>query len=137
MAYATVLDVGHELGREITDRDEQAQVNRWIARVELLISQRLGPLDRLNPEALRAVVPAVVARKALNPTGKQNERIDDYSYGLSTEAASVDLMLTDLEWEMLTPEEATVDDGAFNIRPGGSVGRMLDTERSLLGGWPW
>lgn len=123
MAYATYLDVAEELGRNLAAGDaETKQIERWISRVEILISRRLGPLERLDQAALKAVIPAVVARKALNPEGKQNERIDDYSYGLVGAAASVDLALTDLEWELLTPEEDTRDDGAFNISPAYSPG---------------
>ena len=140
MAYATHLDVARELGRTITDDDPSVdQINAWIKAVEVLIRKRLGPLDQLDADALAVVIPQVVARRVRNPEGKQNERIDDYSYGLTAEAASVDLMLTPTEWELLTPDDDARDDGAFTISPyGAHHGGVLDTERSLLRGRsPW
>lgn len=140
MAYATHLDVARELGRTITDDDPSVdQINAWIKAVEVLIRKRLGPLDQLDADALAVVIPQVVARRVRNPEGKQNERIDDYSYGLTAEAASVDLMLTPTEWELLTPDDDARDDGAFTISPyGAHGGGVLDTERSLLRGRsPW
>lgn len=140
MAYATHLDVARELGRTITDDDPSVdQINAWIKAVEVLIRKRLGPLDQLDADALAVVIPQVVARRVRNPEGKQNERIDDYSYGLTAEAASVDLMLTPAEWELLTPDNDPWDDGAFTITPyGARGGGVLDTERNILRGRaPW
>ena len=134
MSYVTHIDVARELGRTITEDDPSVdQINAWIKAVEVLIRKRLGPLDRLDAEALSVVIPQVVARRVRNPEGKQNERIDDYSYGLTAEAASVDLMLTPLEWELITPDDNSWDDGAFTISPyGARGGGPLDSERAFL-----
>jgi hypothetical protein len=87
-----------------------------------MIRARIPNLDALMaagaPDAsvVRMIEAAAVARKSLNPGGKINERIDDYSYGLSADAARADLWLTDAEWGLLLPGQGT---GAFTIRPYG------------------
>lgn len=122
MSYANVTDVQIRLGRPITSAAEIAQVTAWLTDVEALIKVRIPDLDQRVAlgqidEAIVALVEAqVVVRKVKNPDGKQNERIDDYSYGLNTDAARGDLFLTDEEWALLLPVSAT---GAFTIRPFG------------------
>lgn len=103
MAYTNVTNVAATLGRPITTREEIAQVNAWITGCELKIRSRLGDLSLLDPDVLAYVIAEAVARRARNPDGKQNERIDDYSYGLTQEAARAEIYLTDDEWAMLTP----------------------------------
>lgn len=108
----TVQDVAAALGREITEPTEMSQVNHWIAKTLAIIQGRLGDLTKLDADVLRLVVADVVARMARNPEGKQNERIDDYSYGLSSVSASGEITLTEQEWQLLTPR---VEAGAFQI----------------------
>ena len=79
----------------------------------------------LSADVVTMVTTNAVVRKALNPTGKQNERIDDYSYGLTEDAARGDLFLTEAEWGLLMPVSAS---GAFSVRPG------FDPDRRC---WPW
>ena len=111
MAYANVTDVAATLGRPITSSDEIAQVNAWIKGCELKIKARLGNLADLDLDILTYVIGEAVARRVRNPEGKQNERIDDYSYGLAQEAARAEIYLTDEEWAMLAPSGST--DGAW------------------------
>jgi|SRR5690625_196910 len=131
MAYANLTDVADRLGRPISDPGEVKQVNAWIGDVEAIIRARIPDLDERiasgvpATEVVTMVVTNAVVRKALNPTGKQNERIDDYSYGLTADAARGDLFLTDAEWELLLPASGT---GAFSVRPG---------FKSDLWWWPW
>lgn len=121
MTYATVADVGTRLGRPITEPAEVAQVNAWLGDVESLILARVPNLVELVDDgrptaATVAMIEAnAVIRKVKNPDGKQNERIDDYSYGLNADAARGDLFLTDAEWALLLPVSAS---GAFSTRPG-------------------
>lgn len=122
MTYATLLDVADELGRSsISDPGEVAQVNAWLRRAEATIKVRVPDLDSriasgaLSTEVVAGVEAAIVARKVLNPEGKQNERIDDYSYGRVEAAATVDLEPTPGEWALLLP--APAKRGAFTIRP--------------------
>ena len=118
MAYATVIDVATTLGRPITDPDEQAQIVNWIAKTERIVSARLGDLDNLDRQILAArcfmtrqiladVISEVVARRARNPDGKRNERIDDYSYTLDAAASAVELTLTADEWARLSQDGST------------------------------
>lgn len=117
--YANLTDVSERLGRPITDPDEVAQVNKWIGDVETLIRSRLPNLEpgiegHPSLEIAEMVVSNAVIRKVKNPDGKQNERIDDYSYGLTEEAARGSLFLTDEEWALLAPASSS---GAFSVSP--------------------
>ena len=131
MAFANLTDVADRLGRPISDPDEVKQVNAWIADVEVIIRSRIPDIDdqigdgALSADVVTMVTTNAVVRKALNPTGKQNERIDDYSYGLTEDAARGDLFLTEAEWGLLMPVSAS---GAFSVRPG------FDPDRRC---WPW
>jgi len=121
VTYANVTDVADELGRPITTAEELAQVNAWLRRTEATIRTRVADLDArvtdgiLDSALVSSIEAAVVARKVLNPEGKQNEKIDDYSYGRTPAAATVDLALTDHEWALLLPQPASPS--AFSTRP--------------------
>lgn len=123
MSYANVTDVQVRLGRPITSSAEIAQVTAWLTDVEALIKVRIPDLDQRVvtgqiDETIVALVEAqVVVRKVKNPDGKQNERIDDYSYGLNADSARGDLFLTAEEWALLLPVSVG---GAFTIRPYGA-----------------
>lgn len=117
--YATVLDVGASLGRVISDTVEMTQINRWIAAAELILRTRLGDLATYDADIVSYVIVEAVCRKARNPDGKRNERIDDYSYGLNEDAARGEIFITDQEWELLTAGRDTRFSGAFTITLGG------------------
>lgn len=134
MAYATVIDVATTLGRPITDQDEQAQILNWISKTERIISARLGNLDNLDRQILADVISEVVARRARNPDGKRNERIDDYSYTLDAAASSVELTLTADEWARLSQDGST--SGAYMplLTPAPWLGGR-DADATPTGGW--
>lgn len=119
--FATTTDISTRLGRPYASADEQLQVQAWIDDLEALILERIpgiitGITDGApSAQTVMAVVCAAVIRKINNPTGKLQERIDDYSYGLTAVAASAELDLTPEEWARLTPAAPS---GAFSIRPG-------------------
>lgn len=123
MTYAGAQDVANELGRPLSSfsAEEILQINGWLRRAEATIRTRIPDLDArvlsgaIAEQTVVDVEAASVARKADNPDGKQNERIDDYSYGRVDDAATVDLVITDAEWILLLPVRAR---GAFTIRPG-------------------
>ena len=122
MGLATIEDVSKRLGREIVEGAEADQVQAWIDDVGAMIlarlptiNERLLPDGDLNPVVVSAVVSNAVIRKIKNPDGKQNERIDDYSYGLTADAARGELFLTEEEWALLAPYSPS--SGAFTIRP--------------------
>lgn len=134
MAYATVIDVATTLGRPITDQDEQNQITNWIAKTERIIAARLGNLDTLDRQILADVISEVVARRARNPDGKRNERIDDYSYTLDAAASSVELTLTADEWARLSQDGST--SGAYMpvLTPAPWLGGH-DADTTQAGGW--
>lgn len=117
--YADLTDVATRLGRT-PEGAEAAQITAWIEDVEGLIAERIPTLADLAADPdyarrLRAIICAVVIRKVDNPTGKLQERIDDYSYGLSADVVRTsDLTLTDAEWARLSPTSAS---GAWSIIP--------------------
>lgn len=74
----------------------------WINAARLKIKNRLGDLDALDQDDLDYVVREAVAAKAENPSGKKDERIDDYSYGLAG-VVSREITITDEWWAMLSP----------------------------------
>lgn len=132
MAVAKVLDVAKTLGRPISDPDEVAQIQVWLDGVELVIETRLGDSGELNLDVVKYVEAESVARRARNPEGKIQERIDDYSAGWSTESARAALYITDDEWSMLDPGGST--GGAYlpimAVNPWRGCGRPRH-------GWPW
>lgn len=134
MAYATVLDVATTLGRPITDQAEQNQITNWISKTERIISARLGNLDALDRQILADVISEVVARRARNPDGKRNERIDDYSYTLDAAASAVELTLTADEWARLSQDGST--SGAYMpvLSPAPWLGGH-DADTTPTGGW--
>lgn len=134
MSYATVIDVATTLGRPITDQDEQNQITNWISKTERIIAARLGNLDDLDRQILADVISEVVARRARNPDGKRNERIDDYSYTLDAAASAVELTLTADEWARLSQDGST--SGAYMpvLTPAPWLGGR-DGDATPAGGW--
>lgn len=123
MSYAVLTDVSSRLGRTVSDAAEISQINTWLDDVEAIIKSRISDLDTRvtagapTEDTVVMVEAQAVVRKVKNPDGKQNERIDDYSYGLNSDASRGELFITDDEWALLLP--ATGTEGAFTIRPRG------------------
>lgn len=129
MVYANVSDVARALDRPVTDADEIARVNAYIGVVERMIERRVGSerFAALEAEDVGYVIGESVARRIEDRGGKRNERIDDYSYGLTEEASRMGLFLTDDEWALILPRELAAD-GAFTITPY-SAGPRVSAER--------
>lgn len=122
MSFANVKDISDRLGRPITDEAEILQVNSWIRDATTIITSRIPDIQErvtagtLSADVVTFVIANAVERKIKNPDGKQNERIDDYSYGLNEESARGSIFIADAEWELLQGARA---EGAFSILPGG------------------
>jgi len=121
MAYASIDDVTVRLGRAVSETAEQDQIDTWIEDAERLILRRFPDLSTriatgtvAEAEVVMVEAQAVV-RKVKNPDGKQNERIEDYSYGLVEAAARGEVFITDDEWALLMPTRDPR--GAFSVRP--------------------
>lgn len=120
MAFTNIAEIGKRLGRVLTDTAEIDQVGSWIGDVESLIRNRIRDIDDriaagdVSADELTRISSNAVIRKVKNPDGKQNERIDDYSYGLVEDAAKGELFLTDDEWASL--EGFSDASGGFTIR---------------------
>ena len=131
MSLVNLADVASRLGRPITDTAETDQVLAWIGDIEAVVRGRIPDLDQRiadgapSAEVAVMVLANAVVRKIKNPDGKQNERIDDYSYGLTEDAARGELFLTDAEWLLLLPAGGS---GAFSVRP------SFEPDR---GAYPW
>lgn len=128
MAYADVDDVAVRLGRAVSDTAEEDQIETWIGDASRLIARRIPDLairiaeGLVTAEDVAMVEAQAVVRKVKNPDGKQNERIDDYSYGLVEDASKAELFITDDEWAILLGT-AHSGSGAFTIRPAGWASR--------------
>lgn len=114
MSVATIDDVATSLGRPALTAEESAQWERWLDNAEMQIRLRLGPVDLLDQEALAFVEAESVILKIRNPDGKQNERIDDYSYGRASANAQGQIVILPEWWNMLDPSTGS---GAFSVRP--------------------
>lgn len=101
MAVATAQDVATSLGRPITDTNEIAQVEQWLADAELLIRLRYPDLTVLDQDALAYVEREAVVLRMRNPEGYQSETIDDYTYRWGSNAGRVTIL--DEWWQMLAP----------------------------------
>lgn len=138
MGFIDVDAVAVTLGvaRESLTAVETAQIQDWIGKTERIIKKRLGDLAALDPDAVQDVISEVVARRFKNPDGKQNERIDDYGYGLDKETAKNRLYLTDEEWDQLTPDRAERDVGVTLVAGSPGVGQVAQSAAGFpLRGW--
>lgn len=121
----TYLDVARALAKpeDSFKAPQIQQVNWWIKVAQTKIRQHFLKkhvgFEELDPDTVDIVIVEAVARKVSNPKGKQNERIDDYSYGINPAEATSQITITPDEWLMLTPAR---ESGAFTIRtdPGAS-----------------
>nr|DAL17233.1 MAG TPA_asm: hypothetical protein [Caudoviricetes sp.] len=133
----TVRQVAVTLGvpeDDLTETD-QSQITDWVGKTERIIRKRLGSLERLNQEDLQDVVSEVVARRFKNPDGKQNERLDDYGYGLDKETAKNRLYLTEEEWEQLTPNAASRGVSVTQVVGSPGPGPTPSASGASLRGW--
>lgn len=123
---ASVNDVATQLGRQITDPQETAQIEAWIELADMTVRKRYPNLDqlvsegRIDQNAVNLVEAQAVARYSRNPSGftSRSETIDDYTtaYGMSNPSVSIEL--TDAEWSLIAPSDSGAS-GAFTITPTG------------------
>ena len=122
MSVTQVSDVQAHLGRPPVDITESALWQVWIDGAEMLIADRLGPLDQLDPARVVWVVGEAVARKArlATPGGEQVSRqtvtVDDATVTKEfRETADNSVFISDEWWAMLSPTRRRR--GAFTITP--------------------
>lgn len=117
--YAKPADVAVLLGREFSTA-EAAQCQGFLNDAEQQIRLKFPNLDELvEARTIDAATVALVEVRAarrvmLNPEAKQNERIDDYSYGRQGVVAESEVVITDDEWALLAPSATTSD--SYSIR---------------------
>jgi hypothetical protein len=103
MAVIDLTDVATAIGRPISTEEEQAQVDQWIADVELLIGARLGDLADLDQDLLAYVErEAVIARMRY----KENRNADAGGRADDTDTGQENYFLRVLApwWALLSPE---------------------------------
>ena len=122
MSVTQVSDVQAHLGRPPVDATESALWQVWIDGAEMLIADRLGPLDQLDPTRVVWVVGEAVARKARLATlggeqvSRQTVTVDDATVTKEfRETADNSVFISDEWWAMLSP--ARRRRGAFTITP--------------------
>ena len=112
MAYADITEVETRTGMAFSDADSK-RVKSLLDDAEDAIKagfRRRGlDLDdqitagRVTERTVIRIEVNAVERKLKNSDGKQNERIDDYSYGLEANWAKGTVGITDDEWAELLP----------------------------------
>lgn len=119
MAVATHLDVAVALGRSIDSAAEQAQVEWWLAGVELIIASRLGDLSALKQDALTFVEVEVVAAKVQRGDSRLASKTvasDDTTVTKQYATAPVSVSdITDDWWALLNPLTGS---DFYSTRPG-------------------
>lgn len=106
MPYASNTDVAVRWARELTP-EEEALVDARLGDIERRILKKVPDLaDKITAgtvdvEDVKAVESDAVLRLVRNPDGYIQESDGDYSYMLSSEAASGKLKILDDEWELL------------------------------------
>lgn len=117
--YAKPEDVAILLGRAFSTA-EVAQCQGFLNDAEQQIRLKFPTLDDLvESHAIEAETVALVEVRAarrvmLNPEAKQNERIDDYSYGRTGVVAESEVVITDEDWSLLAPSATTSD--SYSVR---------------------
>lgn len=122
MTYAVPADIAVLLGYTFT-AEQTAQAQGFLDDAEWQIKDRIPDLAAkitagdITADAVKRVEIRAVRRVMLNPEGKDNEKVDDYSYGFTDGVAESEVSITDQEWSWLIPQAAPGD--AFSIRLGG------------------
>ncbi|WP_435173295.1 Gp19/Gp15/Gp42 family protein [Actinacidiphila sp. bgisy145] len=113
--FATVDDLaGRLIGRDLTD-DERAKAPALLADASAIMREQVPDIDTRQPATAVGVCCAMVLRVVLNPEGKRQQSIDDYSYTTDSARSSGELYLSDQERAQLQP---AVGGRAFSIVPG-------------------
>ncbi|WNI16619.1 hypothetical protein [Actinacidiphila sp. ITFR-21] len=115
--FATVDDVNNRLiGRDLTDT-ERTKVAVRISDASAIMRREVPGLDDPEPpETAVGVCCAMVLRVVLNPEGKRQQSIDDYSYTTDSSRSTGELYLSDGERELLQPSTGPAS-RAFSITP--------------------
>lgn len=123
MTYGNPSEVAVLLGFAFTSA-QSAQAQAFLDDAEWQIKQRFPDLaERLAAgtvtiETLARVEVRAVRRIMLNPDGKDNEKIDDYSYGFNSDIANSEVAISDEEWSWLLPQGTPGE--SFSIKLGSS-----------------
>ncbi|WP_329177813.1 Gp19/Gp15/Gp42 family protein [Streptomyces sp. NBC_01477] len=113
--FATVDDVnGRLIGRDLTD-GERVKIPALLADASAKMRERVPDIDTRQPDTAKGVCCAMVLRVVLNPEGKRQQSVDDYSYTTDSARSSGELYLTPQELADLRP---AVGGRAFSIVPG-------------------
>lgn len=116
MALATLKDLGDRLGRDLTAVEER-QATAWLADATGLILNRFPQYESAPTDVSTKVCCAMVLRVLLNPGGKRQESVDDYSYTVDSSRSRGEVYLSDEEASELRPQPGG---GAFSIVLGSS-----------------
>lgn len=128
MAYVQPAEISVLLGVTFSTA-EIAQCAAFIAEAEGDILFRIPDLaareiaGTTKAADVARVVRRAVRRVMLNPDAKDNEKVDDYSFGRSDSVASGELVITDEEWSWLVPSVSPGD--SFSITMANAGPRVI------------
>lgn len=137
MTYAQPAEIAVLLNQTFTDGDT-AQCQGFLDEAEGQILRRIPDLaDRITAGTVKESDVASVEKRAvrrimLNPDAKQNEKIDDYSFGRDGVVAESEVVITDEEWSWLIPQTAPGDSFSIALAGGGpheTAGRVHEYPR--------
>lgn len=118
--FATLADV-EDSWRSLAEEEKRPAL-RKIAQASAILRNKFATIDAriasgdLDPELVLGVVVSMVVRALRNPDGKRQESIEDYAFTRDAVTASGELVLTDAEIALLSPQGTGRRTGAFAIR---------------------
>lgn len=139
MTYGTPTVVATLLGATFTDVQTQ-QCQGFLDRAERLILSRIPNLAALisagtvNADDVADVEQSAARRVMLNPLGKDNEKLDDYSYGLTDSVAQSEVVILDDEWAQIL--RSSQSSGAFSIGLSGAGPHLVGGGYERHRRWP-
>lgn len=119
--YAEPADL-ESIWRPLSE-EETSRVSVLMDYASAMVQQAVPDVDTwisdgsLTAQSVRYVVVQMVYRYMLNPEGKRQEQIDDYSWTRDQALSSGGLVLSDDLLSWLRPITATASTGAWTIRP--------------------
>lgn len=103
MAVIDYTDVATEIGRPISDSDEQAQVVQWIADVEMLIGAKVPDLTTLDQKLLAYVERQAVAARMRYKQDRNSQRSNATDDDTDTGEEHFFLRVLRPWWSLLLP----------------------------------
>lgn len=137
-ALATIADV-ESIWQKTVPAEQIANVNRQIGFASAIVRRAILDIDAriaagtLDADLVSFVVASMVVRYLMNPAGKIQESIEDYSYTRDRSMATGALSLSDAELALLRKGRR----GAFSVRLGREPATYADLQAAAAYQLSW